>query len=173
MKKLIILIIVAVALLFSGCNPAVPDCPECPDCICDACPDCNCPAGSSCSCPSCPSCPDCECPVGEAPVIVSFDATPDILTCKDCCGFKPPCPEGDCYDKSTISWEVTGAVIVSITPQLEGWFGDMYVDATGSEQIKCKNLDLGPNTWTLTATNGVGFATADVTITRETKPEPE
>lgn len=178
MKKLIILIVIAVALLFSGCGLTTPDCPEipeCPDCICGECPDCVCPpGGGSCSCPSCPGCPDLDCPdipVPDAPVIVSFTADPPILTCKCCCGFPKwggdPCPDGNCNDKSTISWEVTGAVIVSITPKLEGWLGDMYVDATGSEQVKCKNLDLGVNTWTLTATNGVGFVTADVTITRE------
>ena len=51
MKKLTVLLVVIMALLFTGC------CPTCPDCICPECPDCVCPV-----CPDIPECPDCICP---------------------------------------------------------------------------------------------------------------
>lgn len=66
MKKLIVLIAVIMALLFTGCCPTCPDTPVCPDCVCPECPDCVCPVVPGCpdipecpECPECPTCPDC------------------------------------------------------------------------------------------------------------------
>jgi len=167
MKKLIVLIVIAVALLFSGCNPVAPDYPECPDCICPECPGYECPCVPG--CPDIPECPDCNCPdypEGEKPVIILFEADPDTLECRNWCSSQPMSrPQGPgpphCNDESTISWEVVGADIVDIS-------GQSYVDAAGSFKVKCGDLDLGENTWILTATNSWGSDTADVIVTRTT-----
>lgn len=169
MKKLIVLIVIAVALLFSGCNPVAPDYPECPDCICAECPDCVCPGGGSCGSCNCPSCPDLDCP--DIPVEgvpeITFSADLYTLECEECCGTDQKswweC-DSSCYNKSTLSWEVIGADVVSIAPDIG------YVGVVGSKKVYCYQLDTGDNIYVLTATNWAGSATADVTITRTTTP---
>lgn len=117
MKKLIVLIVIAITLLFSGCNPFAPD----------------------------------------YPVIVLFEANPEVLECGWIMG--KPVPPG-CWPKSTISWEVIGADIVNIIPDIG------YVGAAGNEQVCCWDLFVGPNTFTLTAKNSAGSINAYLTITR-------
>ena len=117
MKKLIVLILIAITLLFSGCNPFAPD----------------------------------------YPAIALFEANPEVLECGWLLG--KPGPPG-CWPKSTLSWEVTGADIVNITPDIG------YVGAAGNEQVCCWDLSIGPNLFTLTATNSAGSSTAYLTITR-------
>jgi len=153
MKKLIVLLVIAVVLLFSGCNLITPECPEvcpeipgCPDCVCPGSPDCSCPCCPDCNC-DCPEVPECE----ECPnIVIIFTADPEILNC-DKPGF------------STLIWAVTGADTVVITK-----LGS--VNAGGSEIETCNELVEGPNDYTLTATNSSGSSTATVTITKIKTP---
>jgi len=131
MKKLIILIAVIMALLFTGCCPDI--CPAIPDCICPAIPDCICPEIES---------------IEKLPDIVYFIAEPEVIY--DISGM-------DC---STLSWVVTGADTVIITPEI----GD--VDAVGNWEICWYHFE-GTVIYTLIATNSVGSNYAKVTVESE------
>ena len=153
-------VVVAIALLFSGCCPEVcptipdcvcpecPDCvcPDCPDCVCPDCPDCDCP---DCDCPDCPDCPDCVCPEEGLPEIVLFETDPDTIY-KD--------------EISHLDWLVTGADVVLIDKDIG------YVEAAGSWEIKSTDMPLGVTTYTLKATNSAGTNTATTTITVNPAP---
>lgn len=132
-------VVVAIALLFSGCCPEV--CPTIPDCVCPDCPDCVCPTCPDCVCPDCP---DCVCPGDELPVISLFETDPDTI-------YKG--------ETSHLNWLVIGADVVLIDQNIG------YVGVVGIQEINADDMPLGVTTYTLTATNSVGSNTATTTIT--------
>jgi hypothetical protein len=131
----LVFVVIAIALLFSGCCPEI--CPTIPDCVCPDCPDCD-----------CPNCPDCVCPGEGLPDIVLFETDPDTIW------------QGkNDITISNLDWLVTGADVVFIDQNIG------YVGAAGSQVIDANNMPLGVTTYTLKATNSVGSSTATATIT--------
>jgi hypothetical protein len=82
-------------------------------------------------------------PSGSAPIVTSFIASPLTID------------EGD---NSTLTWEVTGAISVVITPEVGS------VGLSGSSLVSPSET----TTYTLTATNTAGSSTATVKVTVET-----
>jgi len=82
-------------------------------------------------------------PSGSAPIVTSFIASPLTID------------EGD---NSTLTWEVTGAISVVITPEVGS------VGLSGSSLVSPSET----TTYTLTATNAAGSSTANVKVTVNT-----
>ena len=84
-------------------------------------------------------------PSGSAPIVTSFIASPLTID------------EGD---SSTLTWEVSGAISVVITPDV----GSVGSTVTGSSLVSPSET----TTYTLTATNTAGSSTASVKVTVNT-----